>query len=53
VSTQIDKISPAGQEGIYDLLPFLPDPVNIARFESGKVIIGDRWAYPFPQFFVY
>jgi methylthioribose-1-phosphate isomerase len=52
VSTQIDKISPAEQEGIYDLLPFLLNPVNIARFESGKVIIGDRRAYPFSQSFV-
>lgn len=52
MSTEIDKISPAEQEGIYDLLPFLLNPVNMARFESGKVIIGDRRAYPFSQSFV-
>lgn len=41
--------SPAEKEGIYDLLPFLVDPNNIARFENGKVLIGDRRKYPFSK----
>ena len=41
--------SPAEKEGIYDLLPFLVDPKNIARFENGKVLIGDRRKYPFSK----
>ena len=44
--------SPAEQEGTYKLLPFILKPENIARFESGKVLIGDRRKYPFEQSFV-
>ena len=44
--------SPADKEGIYDLLPFVVNPQNIARFEDEKVIIGDRRKYPFDQSFV-
>ena len=45
--------SPAIKEGIYDLLPFVVNPDNIARFEEGKVLIGDRRKYPFSkEFFV-
>lgn len=44
--------SPAEKEGIYDLLPFVVNPANIARFESGKVLIGNRSKYPFEQSFV-
>jgi len=46
------RLSPAEQEGIYPLLPFILNPDNIARFESGKVLIGDRREYPFQQSFV-
>ncbi|MFT5098774.1 MAG: methylthioribose-1-phosphate isomerase [Planctomycetaceae bacterium] len=49
---QSDGLSPAEQEGVYELLPFILNPSNIARFEAGKVIIGDRRAYPFSQTFV-
>lgn len=41
--------SPAQKEGIYDLLPFVVNPDNIARFEGGKVLIGDRRKYPFEK----
>jgi methylthioribose-1-phosphate isomerase len=44
--------SPAQKEGIYDLLPFVVNPNNIARFDDGKVHIGDRRKYPFSQEFV-
>ncbi len=44
--------SPAQKEGIYDLLPFVVNPQNIARFEDGNVIIGDRRKYPFSKEFV-
>lgn len=44
--------SPAEKEGIYDLLPFVVNPHNIARFEDGKVLIGDRRKYPFSKEFV-
>jgi methylthioribose-1-phosphate isomerase len=44
--------SPAQKEGIYDLLPFVLNPDNIARFEEGKVLIGDRRKYPFSKEFV-
>lgn len=44
--------SPAQKEGIYDLLPFVLNPHNIARFEDGKVFIGDRRKYPFSKEFV-
>jgi len=44
--------SPAAKEGIYDLLPFVLNPDNIARFEDGKVMIGDRRKYPFSKEFV-
>lgn len=44
--------SPAEKEGIYDLLPFVVNPHNIARFENGKVLIGDRRKYPFSKEFV-
>lgn len=44
--------SPAEKEGIYDLLPFVVNPVNISRFENGKVLIGNRSKYPFEQSFV-
>ena len=46
------RLSPAKQEGIYQLLPFILNPDNIARFEPGKVLIGDRRQYPFQQSFV-
>jgi methylthioribose-1-phosphate isomerase len=49
---QSDEISPAEREGVYELLPFILNPNNIARFEAGKVIIGDRRAYPFSKSFV-
>ncbi|MDG1708736.1 MAG: rhodanese-like domain-containing protein [Emcibacteraceae bacterium] len=41
--------SPAEKHGIYDLLPFVVNPDNIARFEDGKVFIGDRRKYPFEK----
>lgn len=41
--------SPAEKEGIYDLLPFVVNPNNIARYENGKVFIGDRRKYPFAK----
>tara|TARA_R110002096_G_scaffold436009_1_gene665079 strand:+ start:54014 stop:55441 length:1428 start_codon:yes stop_codon:yes gene_type:complete len=44
--------SPAEKEGIFDLLPFVVNPDNIARFEDGKVRIGDRRKYPFSKEFV-
>ncbi len=44
--------SPADKEGIYDLLPFVLNPNNIARFENGTVLIGDRRKYPFSKEFV-
>lgn len=37
---------------IYELLPFILNPDNIARFDAGRVIIGDRRAYPFSESFV-
>jgi methylthioribose-1-phosphate isomerase len=49
---QSDSLSPAEKEGVYSLLPFILNPSNIARFEGGKVIIGDRRAYPFSKSFV-
>jgi methylthioribose-1-phosphate isomerase len=52
VKKQSDGLSPAEQEGVYELLPFILNPSNIARFEDGKVIIGDRRAYPFSKSFV-
>ena len=45
-------MSPAAQEGVFELLPFLLNPPNIARFDDGKVIIGDRRAYPLQQSYV-
>jgi methylthioribose-1-phosphate isomerase len=51
-NNQSDGISPAEREGVYELLPFILNPSNIARFEAGKVIIGDRRAYPFSKSFV-
>lgn len=44
--------SPQNQS-IYELLPFILNPDNIARFDAGKVIIGDRRAYPFSESFVH
>ncbi|MCC3862051.1 rhodanese-like domain-containing protein [Pseudemcibacter aquimaris] len=41
--------SPAVKEGIYDLLPFVVNPDNIARFDGDKVLIGDRRKYPFEK----
>ncbi|MFT6754231.1 MAG: methylthioribose-1-phosphate isomerase [Candidatus Azotimanducaceae bacterium] len=52
MNKQSDALSPAEQEGVYELLPFILHPHNIARFETGKVIIGDRRAYPFSRSFV-
>ena len=52
MNKQSDGCSPAEQEGVYELLPFILNPSNIARFEAGKVIIGDRRAYPFSKSFV-
>jgi methylthioribose-1-phosphate isomerase len=37
---------------INDLLPFLLRRENVARYEDGVVIIGDRRKYPFEQAFV-
>ena len=37
---------------VFELLPFLLNPPNIARFDDGKVIIGDRRAYPLQQSYV-
>ncbi|HFB66723.1 MAG TPA: S-methyl-5-thioribose-1-phosphate isomerase [Aeromonadales bacterium] len=47
-----DQSSIAEKEGIYDLLPFILKPWNIARFEKGQVVIGDRRQYPFKKAFV-
>jgi len=47
-----EGISSAEREGVYALLPFILNPSNIARFEAGKVIIGDRRAFPFSNSFV-
>lgn len=44
--------SPAEKEGIYELLPFVLNPKNIAQFQDGKVYIGDRRKYPFSKEFV-
>ena len=52
MNKQSDGLSPAELEGVYELLPFILNPSNIARFEAGKVIIGDRRAYPFSKSFV-
>lgn len=41
--------SPAEREGIYDLLPFVVNPNNIAKYEDGFVLIGDRKKYPFER----
>lgn len=49
VTTPRSGKSPAEKEGIYDLLPFVVNPNNIARFEDGKVYIGDRRKYPFAK----
>lgn len=46
------RSSIAEKEGIYDLLPFILKPWNIARFEKGQVVIGDRRQYPFKKAFV-
>jgi methylthioribose-1-phosphate isomerase len=46
------SLSPAQQHGTYELLPFVLNPKNIARFDAGQVIIGDRRKYPFEQSFV-
>jgi methylthioribose-1-phosphate isomerase len=50
--TGIGTRSPAQQHGTYQLLPFVLNPKNIARFDAGRVIIGDRRKYPFEQSFV-
>ena len=38
---------------INDLLPFLLQRENVARYEEGTIIIGDRRQYPFEKAFVY
>ena len=48
----LNSRSPAQQHGTYELLPFVLNPKNIARFDAGRVIIGDRRKYPFEQSFV-
>jgi len=48
----VNQKSIAEKEGIYDLLPFILKPQNIARFENGQVLIGDRRQYPFKKVFV-
>lgn len=40
------------QTEINELLPFLLRRENVARYEDGAVIIGDRRAYPFEKRFV-
>lgn len=47
-----EERSPAQQHGTFELLPFILTPKNIARFDAGKVIIGDRRKYPFERSFV-
>jgi methylthioribose-1-phosphate isomerase len=37
---------------INELLPFLLRRENVARYEDGQVVIGDRRAYPFEKSFV-
>ncbi len=37
--------------GINDSLPFLLRRENVARYEDGVVIIGDRRKYPFERTF--
>lgn len=37
---------------INGMLPFLLRKENVARYEDGKIIIGDRRAYPFEKVFV-
>ena len=34
-------------EDISDLLPYIVQPQNVARYEQGAVLIGDRSRYPF------
>jgi methylthioribose-1-phosphate isomerase len=41
------------QAEINDMLPFLLRRENVARYEDGKVVIGDRRKYPFEKSFVY
>jgi methylthioribose-1-phosphate isomerase len=38
-------------ENVNDLLPFLLKRENIARYEGGQVLIGDRRKYPFEKVF--
>jgi methylthioribose-1-phosphate isomerase len=40
------------EQSINDLLPFLLRRENVARYEDGVVIIGDRRKYPFEKSFV-
>ncbi len=47
-----EHCSIAEEQGIYELLPFILKPQNIARFEAGRVLIGDRRQYPFKKSFV-
>ena len=39
-------------QDIYQLLPFILQPHNIARYEDGTVLIGDRRQYPLKKTFV-
>ncbi len=38
-----------GLEDISDLLPYIVQPENVARYEQGAVLIGDRSRYPFTK----
>jgi methylthioribose-1-phosphate isomerase len=40
------------EQSINDLLPFLLRRENVARYEDGVVVIGDRRKYPFEKAFV-
>lgn len=40
-------------DSLNHLLPFLLRPQNVARYEEGVVVIGDRRKYPFEQAFVH
>ncbi|MDR1894428.1 MAG: class II aldolase/adducin family protein [Spirochaetales bacterium] len=51
VASPPPKPAPAAGE-VYEGLPFLVRPENVARFEDGRVIILDRRVYPFKRQFV-
>lgn len=48
-----DSTMPDELDGpLFDNLPFLVQPQNVARYEDGRVLILDRRAYPFTKRFV-